>query len=256
MQSMKKNALMLIVVAFLLLGVTSCTNTPWHKDQADAFLKKGMALIEAGQYNSALKELLEAEKYSPRDPKIKYYLGVAYHGRGIQDFAVESFKKAVALKRDYSEAHNYLGTLYMDMGQWDQAIASFDRALANHLYDTPALALYNSGWAYYNLKDYPKALSRYQQALRHDVLGVLRPQIEKNIGLIYMAESKLVLAIEHFRNAVDLEPAMYDAHYFLGECYLKIKDNVNARKAFLEVVALSPKSAFGQKARDYLQSIR
>ena len=253
---MRKIALVvIIVVAFQCLTI-ACTNTPWHRDQANLFLKKGMALIEVGQYNGALKELLDAEKYSPRDAEVQYYLGVAYHGRGLRDYALESFKKAVSLKKDYSEAYNYLGTIYMDMGQWEQAVESFDKALSNHLYDTPALAFYNSGWAYYNLKDYSKALTQYQQAMRHDSLGVLRPQIEKNIGLLYMDQTKLVQAIEHFKTAVDLEPLLYDAHFFLGECYLKIKDRGNAKKSFMEVVALSPRSAFGQKARDYLQIIK
>jgi len=50
------------------------------------------------------------------------------------------------LNEDYSEAHNYLGTLYSDRELWDQAIAEFDKALSNPIYDTPAMALYNSAW--------------------------------------------------------------------------------------------------------------
>jgi type IV pilus assembly protein PilF len=248
----------LIVLSALLcqLFLLSCTSTPWHKDQADAYLKKGMALIDAGQYIGALKELLEADKNAPNDPEINYYLGVAYSGRGLRDMAMERFQTAVSLKKDYSEAHNYLGAIYMDMGQWEKAIHSLDKALANYLYTTPALALYNSGWAYYNLQNYDMALSRYQQALRQNPPSSLQPQIEKNIGLIYIKQSDLGQAKEHFEKSVTLDPSLYDAHFFLAETYLKIKDTANAKKSFEQVIVLAPQSPFGQKAREYLQSLR
>ncbi len=251
---LKKRTVFILMSGLLL--VLSCTSSPWHREQADMYLKKGIAFIEAGQYIGALKELLEADKYSPDDPDINYYLGVAYLGRGLRDYALERFQKAVAARKNYSEAHNYIGVIYMDMGQWEKAVESFDRALGNYLYTTPALAYFNSGWAYYNLKKYPEALARYQQASRNDVSGSLRPQIEKNVGLIYMDQSMLVPAIDHFKKAVELDPAMVDAHFFLGECYLQIKDQSRARLAFQEVVRLSPQSAFGQKARNYLHTLR
>jgi len=113
------------------------------------FLNKGISYISAGQYNSALKELLESEKYYSGNPKVHYYLGMSYHGKGMKDAAIEEFKEAISLDENYSEAHNYLGTLYLDSGLWDQAVEEFEKALSNHLYDTPAMALYNMAWAYY-----------------------------------------------------------------------------------------------------------
>ena len=253
---MKLRFLVVVFVLLCSLFLLSCTNTPWHRQQADVFLKKGMALIEAGQYIGALKDLMEADKYSPNDPAINYYLGIAYHGRGLRDQALERFQRAVSLKEDYSEAHNYLGAIYMDMGQWDKANKAFDKALSNHLYGTPALALYNSGWAYYNLQNYDMALSRYHQALQQDRMGVLQSQIEKNIGLVYVKQSNLGQAKEHFEKSVTLNPSLYDAHFFLAETYLKIKDTANAKKSFQQVIKIAPQSSFGQKAREYLQSLR
>ncbi len=248
----------LIIVLLLCCPIVffSCTNTPWHKDQAEAFLNKGISLIEIGQFNNALKDLMEADKYSSDDPKIHYYLGIAYLGKGLRDKAMDEFKEAISLKENYSEAHNYLGVLYMDIELWDKAIVEFGKALANDLYDTPSFALYNSGWAYYNKKNYAQALIQYQQALQRDSRTIWRPQIEKNIGLIYLAQANLSEAILHFKAAVELVPSLYDAQLFLGESYLKIKDKANAKKAFSAVIKYSPESAYGRKAKEYLQSIR
>jgi tetratricopeptide (TPR) repeat protein len=242
----------------LLIGwisLISCTLSPWHRDQADAYMKKGRALLEAGQYLGALTELLEADKYAPNDPEINYYLGLAYSGRGLTKPAMERMQKAVDLKKDYSEAHNHLGVLYMDMGQWEKAIACFDRALDNYLYSTPALALYNSGWAYYNLKNYDTALSRYHQALRQDRMRVLQPQIEKNIALVYIKRNDLVSAVDYLKRAVAQNANLLDAHFFLAECYYQLHDFQNAKKSFQQVVKLAPQSPFAQKAQEYLRMI-
>jgi type IV pilus assembly protein PilF len=238
------------------MHICACTNTPWHRQQAELFMNKGISFIEMRQFNSAAKELLEAEKYSPDDHRIHYFLGIAYHGKGMRDNAVKEFKKAISLQEDYSEAHNYLGTLYSDMELWDQAIEQFDRALANPLYDTPAKALYNAGWAYYAKKEYQTALIKYQEALRREPLTYLRPRIEKNIGLVYFDQNNVHESIVHFKKAVELNSSFYDAHFLLGECYLKIKDPENARKEFQIVIKLSPQSSFGQKAEIYLQSLK
>jgi len=248
--------IIVIPLLFLLMQICACTNTPWHRQQAELFLNKGISFIEIRQFNSAAKELLEAEKYSPDDHRIHYFLGMAYHGKQMRDKAVEEFKEAISLKKDYSEAHNYLGTLYSDMELWDQAIEEFDKALANPIYDTPAKALYNAGWAYYAKKDYKTALSKYQEALRREPMTYLRPQIEKNIGLIYFDQNNIQEAIMHFNKAVELNSSLYDAHFMLGECYVRIKDTEKARKAFQTVIKLSPQSPFGQKAKSYLQSLK
>ncbi len=252
---MVKKHLFFFSIISLLLAV-ACTNTPWHKQQSELFLNKGISYIELRQYNNALKDLMEAEKYAPDDHRIHYYLGMSYHGKGLRDMALEEFKKAVELKEDYSEAWNYLGTMYLDRGLYDEAIASFNKALANYVYDTPSIALYNMAMAYYSKKDYQKSLARFNEALRIQPETVLRPQIEKNVGLIYYDQGKISEAIAHFKKAVELNSLLYDAHLLLGECYLKIKDNENARKSLQTVIKLSPESSFGLKAKSYLQSIQ
>lgn len=244
------------IIISLFFLVIACTNTPWNRQQAELFLNKGKAFIEMRQFNSAAKELLEAAKYSPDDHRVHYFLGMAYHGKGMRDKAVEEFKRAISLKKDYSEAHNYLGTLYSDMELWDQAIEEFDRALANEIYDTPAKALYNAGWAYYAKKDYQTALIKYREALRREPMTYLRPQIEKNIGLIYFDQNNIQEAIAHLKKSVELNSSFFDAYFLLGECYAKIKDTEKARKAFQTVIKLSPQSSLGQEATIYLQSLK
>lgn len=255
---MKKTREKAIVLIFLCIAVflAACAPTALQKERSEAFLHKGVSFIELRQYPNALRELMEAEKYNPQDERIYYHKGIVYHAMNMKEKAFESFQRAISIKNDYSEAHNYLGTLYNAEGMWDKAIEHFDKAVANPLYTTPALPLYNAGWAYYSKKDYKKAMDSYVRALQREPETVLRPQIQKFIGKIYFDQSDYNNAIKHLRQAVTLDPSLFDAHFFLGESYLKIMDKTNAKKAFQSVIDLAPKSSFGKKASDYLQSLK
>lgn len=250
------NKIRLFAFLFVLVMLVACASSPWHTEQSEIFLNKGISFIGLKQYPSALREFLEAEKYNSSDCRIYYYMGMVYHAMELKEKAVEKFQKAISIKDDYSEAHNYLGTLYIEKELWDKAIYHFDKAIANHLYNTPAVPLYNAGWAYYSKKDYGKAMDSYRRALQREPETVLRPQIEKNIGLIYFDQSDMPNAIYHFNKSVELNPNLFDAYFFLGESYLKIKDKANAKKAFQSVVNLAPQSSFGKKAKTYLQSLK
>lgn len=245
-------SLIILLIAPLLL--TSC-KTPWDYEQAGIHMNLGMAYIEASQFNSALKELLEAEKYTPDDASIHFYLGIAYQGKGMSDKAIAAFKRAIDLKPDYSEAHNFLGILYSNAGQWDMAIDAFNKALANVLYDTPAAALYNMGWAYYQKGDHAAAMSKYHEALSREPNTVLMPIIVKNMGLATLALGQVNEAIQHFKKAIAVVPNYSEAQYWLAECHLKNKNWEEAKTQFQALAKAAPESEFGLKAQNRLNDL-
>ena len=63
-------------------------------------------------------------------------------------------------------------------------------------------------------------------------------------------------AVQHFKKAVELDPQLYDAHFLLAECYLRIQNIDMAKKSLQTVIKLSPDSSFGQKAKTYLHSLK
>ena len=245
-----------LVVLLSCLLLTGCLTTPWDYEQAGIHMNLGLAYIEVNNYNPALKELLEAEKYTPDDARIHYYLGITYHGKSLSDKAIEEFKKATELKPDYSEAHNFLGIIYSNTGQWDMAIAAFQKALTNIVYDTPAAALYNMGWAYYQKGDYALSLGKYREAVLREPNTVLMPMIEKNMGLANMGLNQIDEAIQHFKKATDAVPNFIEAQYWLGECYIKKNDWVEAQAQFQALIKVAPESEFGLKAQKRLSGLK
>ena len=44
--------------------------------------------------------------------------------------AVEAYKKALAIKPDYLEAHNNMGATFQEQGKLDEAIGAFTKAVS------------------------------------------------------------------------------------------------------------------------------
>ena len=54
---------------------------------------------------------------------------VTLQGLGQLDDAVKSYKKALAIKPDFAEAHNNLGITLKELDQLDEAVKSYEKAL-------------------------------------------------------------------------------------------------------------------------------
>jgi type IV pilus assembly protein PilF len=240
---------------FMVASLLSCAGSQKQKEQGDNHLNIGKAHVEGGDYTAALKELLEAEKYSQDNPQIHYYMAVAYFGKGYSEKAIEECETAVRLKPDYSTAYHFLGILFYDRQQYDKAIAAYNSALANILYETPQMSLYNMGRAYYSKGDYGRALTYYKEAELKDSRRELLPLIEQEMGKAKYAQADIDGAISHFKKATVLVPNLVESYFWLGECYSKQKRMLEARQAYEMVIKLAPASDFGLKAKQALQLI-
>ncbi|MDD5170074.1 MAG: tetratricopeptide repeat protein [Syntrophales bacterium] len=248
---------LLIFLNICAFIITACSpDYAVRKEQADTYTSIGIAHIEAGNYNGALKEFLTAESFTPEVARIHYLLALTYKGKGYDEKALDECKTAIKLKDNYSEAYNLLGTIYLDRGLNDPAIEAFNKALENILYETPSMALYHLGRAYYNKGEYPKALSKYQEAAIKNMRGELLPLIENGMGKVNYAQGDIAGAVSHFSRSVELAPSYAESYYLLGECQMKQGKVREAKKAFESVVKIAPNLEFGKKAKEYLNKMR
>jgi type IV pilus assembly protein PilF len=245
---------LVILLTIILTGVmTSCAGK--NPQLAGICRDKGIAYLQQGQYTSALKELLDARNINAYDPSIRYYLGVAYHGKKLSQEALASFKDAISLKPDYSDAHNYLGIIYAEMGSWDQAIGEYQKAVANILYETPASAYNNMGYAYFKKGNYQAALASFDEAYVKDPNTTLSPLIEKNRGMTLFATGRIKQAIQRLGKSIENAPDFPETHYWLAKCYLELKDTKTASQEFQFVLKTAPDSEFGIKSKEGLAAI-
>jgi len=199
---MKTNHLVLSV--FLIFCIASCAaNIEVRKKQGEALRNFGEAYIREGDYTTALRKLLEAEKLYSKDPHLQYDLGMVYMAKEKPDMAIDHFKKAVELNPDYTPAKNSLGTAYLAQKKWDDAIACFKEITGDLLYVTPHYPLSNLGWAYYNKKEYNLAGKYYKDALK------IEPRFAialSGLGKTYIATGRISEAVTILEKVIELAP--------------------------------------------------
>ena len=72
-------------------------------------------------YNSAYKELLEANKIESRNPDILNYLGFTLRKAGKFEKAEKYYLKGLEIKPDHNGINEYLGELYIQTNRMDKA---------------------------------------------------------------------------------------------------------------------------------------
>src|SRR3989344_4120210 len=73
-----------------------------------------LSQIDDAYAEDALKSVLEAQSRAPNDPLIAYNVGIVYELNDNREKALESFKKALELKKDYKDAAWALAIFYQD----------------------------------------------------------------------------------------------------------------------------------------------
>lgn len=119
-----------------------------------------------GQHAVALQGLDEALKADANYAPAHNMLGLVYGDLREDAKAEASFKRAIALQRNYSEAHNNYGWFLCQRGRYDAALAQFETALTNPLYASPERALTNAGICSLQKGDLVAAEDYLQRALR------------------------------------------------------------------------------------------
>ena len=244
------------IVLLTILGcvLASCATGQRAQQMADVHVNTGIANLESGHYTAALKELFEARRLNPQDPRIPYYLGVSYYGKGLPREAAAECHKALEMKPDYSEAYNFLGLIYFEKANYKKSIECFTNAISNILYETPEFALNNLGRAYFKMGDYETALVHFKKALKIRPNKIL-PIIHMNTGALLLAMNRVNEAVHHLERSIEIAPYIAEAHYRLGKGYLLSGDKAKAVKELKTALTLNPQSEFGIKSKDLLLSM-
>jgi Tfp pilus assembly protein PilF len=242
--------LVLLFFALLACGVSK-QNLIKAKTQMDI----GTAYIEAGKYSMAIGELVKSAELNPDDPRVHYFLALAYHSINLEDKASKEIEKAIKLRKDYAEAYNLQGTILLGQKKNDQAISAFEKALSNVTYDTPAVSLYNMGMAYYQKGEYKTAVSKFQEAEIREPNSIIMPAIQINMAWTYFAIGEMGHAIERFKKALSITPDIAEPYYGLGKCYYEKKDKTQAASAFRSVIRLLPNSEMAEKSKENLKNM-
>jgi tetratricopeptide (TPR) repeat protein len=128
-----------------------------------AIFELGRVHYEAGDYKSALEQLLLIEDKNPRYDETQFYIGVAQDAINQADKSLATAQK-LAERLPLYEVYNNIGTLLIKQKQYVAAINHLKPAVDAMPRDTDTL--FNLGYAYFLAKDYPKALEALRDETR------------------------------------------------------------------------------------------
>ena len=89
---------------------------------------KGVAAMEAGKFDQALKDFNDAVKLKPNDAKLYDYRGMVYRCKNMNTKALEDFDKAMKLDPKFALPYRNRAMLYSDLGKFDKCLADLNKA--------------------------------------------------------------------------------------------------------------------------------
>jgi eukaryotic-like serine/threonine-protein kinase len=132
----------------------------------------------------------------------------------------------VKLRPNAWQNHAALGLALYDAGQYAEAIGTFQRVTV--LQPDNAWGFQMVGAAYHAQDVLPKALQNYEAANR------ITPTASaySNIGTIHYWSGRLPEAVQAYEKAITLNATRPATHVNLGDTYLKLRKNREARAAY------------------------
>jgi tetratricopeptide (TPR) repeat protein len=220
-----------------------------------ARLVMARACIARDDYQAAYDHLRRAQRSSPRDVDVLYYMGLVAgrlaelelhrlaqvapdSGRVHQVMAeslelqqrpheaIAAYEAGLARQPDLFDALIGLGRLKRSLLQCDQAIPLYERAEAlRPTYE----GAYGLGMCLHYDQQDERAVAQFEAATRREPGAALAWQ---GLGLSLLKLRRLPEAISALQRATELEPRNHEAYYALGQAYRAAGDLDKARVAF------------------------
>jgi protein O-GlcNAc transferase len=164
--------------------------------ELQTLLRQAQSRHQSGSLPEAERDYLRLAEFAPANPDLWHLLGVIAFQQGHGAAAIERYRKAVELRRDFPQAHNNLAIALKSEGRLDEATASFAEALA--LKSDYAEAAYNLALLHDARGAFALAEQAYRQAL------AVKPEWLEALG-------NLGNLLRRERRAADAEPFLQRA---------------------------------------------
>jgi tetratricopeptide (TPR) repeat protein len=172
---------------------------------------------------------------SPAKARSQNNLGAALIRHGRLAEAVEQFRKALAIKNDFADAHYNLGSALARQGNLEQAIDHFSASL--RLAPKRLKALNNMGVTLMLLGRYREALDYLQAALE---MSPSDADVHSNIGSALIKLGDPEGAVRHLSRALAIDPEHADALNNLGLVLMDQGQNEAAHRLFARALEINP----------------
>ena len=214
-------------------------------------VKKDPMPARASGGNPFMVDPADYNKHFPKKAIKEYQHGLDDEHKGKSDDAISHYLDALKIAPDYYPAHNNLGSLYL---------SRHDFKLAEEQLQNAVRLNQNDAQAYFNLANLYLLTSRYTESESAVASGLqrlpdsafghfLEGSLSSRAGRYPEAEKDL-------REALHLDPAMWQAHLQLVNIYLQQKRRVDAIGELQAFLKDSPTSPAVPNARQLLHKLQ
>ncbi|MHC4066068.1 MAG: tetratricopeptide repeat protein, partial [Planctomycetota bacterium] len=189
----------------------------------------------------------------PRSSAAYFWLGRICAKRGQLDAAVENFDQALALGPGNADLHYALAMALRDSGQAERAaehLRHYQDGRRTPLYADPYLdklrrlrtgADYEFQLALKLAEEghFEESLQHYRQALRIDPNLA---EAHQNLGVALLRLGLVDEAVEHLRQAVEISPNIPQAHTNLGNALARMGRKEEAHDSYTQAIGLDPEN--------------
>lgn len=223
--------------AFLILETVRLK----HPEDPDLNAALGAVCMGEKQYASAVRCFEKAVSGGRADPSNLRDLGKAYFMAGDIDSAEKTLLKLVSSGEEKkAKTYLYLGRIYLEKEEYDKALDYLRQSADMEDIPSPE-AVHFTGWAYYHLNDYKKAVVFWERAIN---AGYPSSSTYFTIGQACLESGDLEKAESYFKKSLRLPGADKCAVYErLGQVYLRGKNSEKAAEYFRKASNFSPKTS-------------
>lgn len=195
----------------------------------------GMCHYQLTQFGNARKLFDKAIKLRPELALYHFNAGlVAMHQQRLTD-AEKNFSKVVAIDDDNAAAWSHLGLLSFNQKKFPAASASWEKAAA---LKRDAELENNLGMAYLEQNRVDDAETRFKKSLAINARFALA---HYNLGVLYQNKKRdYKKSVQHYEQAVRVQPKNYAAYMNLGIVYTHLGDKTRAIRNLEEFLRVAP----------------
>ena len=190
---------------------------------------------QCGKMDDALKDLLRAQAFAPKDPRLLYDLGILEDEMRLYHDADQTLTMLEQLQPSNPQVMYAVARVKLDLGQ----LSTSEEKMQSYLKLEPrdASAHYGMGRIYQLSLQFDKARAEFQRSIE---LRPVQTEAYYELGDIALGQGEFDNAIAYFNKTLARDPSHGGALAGTGESYFKQKQYAKA-EAFLErAVAAAP----------------
>jgi protein O-mannosyl-transferase len=200
----------------------------------------GVAHFHAGAIDSALTFYQRAAAVDPSYVETYFSMGEAYAAKGELGSAAEAYQEA--LRRDSTNfgSRNNLADIYLKAGRVDESVAMYERLLRGR--PGNARVHNNLAFALERRGDLPRAIEHYREAIDLD-RRFLHPYV--NLGALYRNAGQPENALAVLEQALPIADGDSKLNYNIARAYEALQRTAEAEAAYRRALVAEPRFVDG-----------